>query len=1483
MAHLQPMPVPEAMNATPHHSKVKVTVTLADPLFLAGDYVAGKVELECRADKGLGIGVIFVELFAIQELSSRNHSATSTFLHSKRLFQGPALPPSNAVYAHPQPGYPSLPPNYWQARKGISTFLFRIPLPESSPSSINFVTGLARVRYELRATVGVVWKGERRLVVDNHSIDVVSAFPYELSGAKGPEAVIIGESGKLWVHGALIGPVIVAGESACIELQVKNHSTKKNNGLTLSLTRTLLLPGSIGPGNPGVQLSDTLTHVPFRGPEYQIPPGAEGVATLVFDVPKHSRGIRGGILDGDETDPPRTTESLFEIRCSVDIRMTMGFGNKDLLLSIPVTVVHPKAVPPEPMSPPSAPALTPIAAPYTPQYAAYAAPPLPISPFVVDHQQRQVWLPPLHPYSQPFPHPHMMHDMHHYVATPPPQQLLALPTGHYGTTIPRPVSAGGNVSQPDTFTLPAVQNVSGLPTTSTGHPWIGAEVAIADISAELDTEEGKGQRALRVSQHLRLSSRTRSVSPQSHRFPMGYQQNADAVEQTTPGRQPAIQPQTPTSPLLLDRLGNLSLPAKTGGVVHSPRPQLTPKHSYNNLRPNAPPKSERVEELERMADVVVAQAMDLSGDIPKDDLLQPAISADGQIRSVNPKEEEVAELNKTLPAPPVPSGKYKPTSPPAKSALNSLFKDPPIPHTKSAPVLLPSDKAPPTPTLQAVLPKRYPRSNINDFLAPGDSESGLDALERRLLAEVGTRKFDKTKGDSKRPDVRAVMGVGPINIPMKSPEPLNDSAISSLTLANDHRSVDEEANRDASPNLLLDLDADRADSDVDNEARTHRGGWSRSASGDERGRSVGRIGLELSEDALMSLGPMHRREEADTNQRGSTPTKLSAGSGKSKDKDKRSTGKKKDRVTKVERAKTKTEAKGRVAAWLGQIVPAEPPQEEVIPPSPSVARRAASVLRDSPPLEPEADDDVRLIGSIPPPPPPPEPADTNAEEKDISSAPNPRSSGFVPIHSLKRDTLPSHPVIEREMTVVEESRRITDMWAESPTVAKTPTAKTPATPPARPPVSTKPYAAILRDPAPQSIRTDRRVSPPSSKGHTITLGNAAAGSSNIVKGDPNPATKSAAPISNNAWRLAEPPFVTKAKPTLPPPPPPKPKNINLVKPVIRPPDFPPLPSRKQDPEIKYDVRSARGGKGGKVAAVTAMWASVAATGPPIKTRQPQKNDGLKLVQQNQVAGESMIDKPVPRLVGKIALPGLVKSDVAGGKSKSDVTSTSTAHTRQGAAPVAKPSPSQDKPLQDSFRPPRKPSATQNLANTNALGGVAIALARSKSAETSNALNKGRVIGDIKSKTPGKTTPNSLSTPSSGEPRFLDLASGTGAGGRRANGANLKPIIKSTSVPAVISSSHAVPVLSSTASLARPAVATPRVTANVVSKTSDFVVPKSDRPSTDRRLGISPSLAPIASSNASSSVPPSTKSPPPDLAFGQARLRDLIKKYQSQTT
>jgi len=97
--------------------------------------------------------------------------------------------------------------------------------------------------------VGVSYKGENRLVFDKKEVDVVESFEPDFSRVD-PEAVVVGESGKIWLQAKLLGGVVVAGQPACVELTVKNHSLKKVNtflgghstfGLTLgSRTRALV-------------------------------------------------------------------------------------------------------------------------------------------------------------------------------------------------------------------------------------------------------------------------------------------------------------------------------------------------------------------------------------------------------------------------------------------------------------------------------------------------------------------------------------------------------------------------------------------------------------------------------------------------------------------------------------------------------------------------------------------------------------------------------------------------------------------------------------------------------------------------------------------------------------------------------------------------------------------------------------------------------------------------------------------------------------------------------------------------------------------------------------------------------------------------------------------------------------------------------------------------------------------------------------------
>ena len=204
----------------------------------------------------------------------------------------------------------------------MTTFLFRLPLPPSSPSSINFGSGLAAIRYEVRATVGVAYKGENKLVFDKKEVDVVEAFEPDFSRAD-PEAVVVGENGKIWLQAKLLGGVVVAGQPACVELTVKNHSLKKVNaflgghstfGLTLGSRIRALAFHCRGTSTFQTFLRHKRRHFTYQTP---LSPSHSRVPTMLFTLvpkvwqtwcstPRRSRGASRAVR-GLEMKIPRSS------------------------------------------------------------------------------------------------------------------------------------------------------------------------------------------------------------------------------------------------------------------------------------------------------------------------------------------------------------------------------------------------------------------------------------------------------------------------------------------------------------------------------------------------------------------------------------------------------------------------------------------------------------------------------------------------------------------------------------------------------------------------------------------------------------------------------------------------------------------------------------------------------------------------------------------------------------------------------------------------------------------------------------------------------------------------------------------------------------------------------------------------------------------------------------------------------------------------
>lgn len=52
----------------------------------------------------------------------------------------------------------------------------------------------------------------------------------------------------------------------------------------------------------------------------------EGVANLMFDIPRNARGVKGGAREQAEEGERHHTEALFEVKASVLIKIGMGVG-----------------------------------------------------------------------------------------------------------------------------------------------------------------------------------------------------------------------------------------------------------------------------------------------------------------------------------------------------------------------------------------------------------------------------------------------------------------------------------------------------------------------------------------------------------------------------------------------------------------------------------------------------------------------------------------------------------------------------------------------------------------------------------------------------------------------------------------------------------------------------------------------------------------------------------------------------------------------------------------------------------------------------------------------------------------------------------------------------------------------------------------------------------------------------------------------------
>ena len=116
------------------------------------------------------------------------------------------------------------------------------------------------------------------------------------------------------------------------------HRSRQTTGLHVTFSRHLHLPAPTNSAGkslpPPLQISDTLASITFRGPEYITHPGTEGIAQLVFDVPRTARTVSAYPRHSDDVDEDgsesgvfrRRTAPLFEVRGVLAIRVALPIG-----------------------------------------------------------------------------------------------------------------------------------------------------------------------------------------------------------------------------------------------------------------------------------------------------------------------------------------------------------------------------------------------------------------------------------------------------------------------------------------------------------------------------------------------------------------------------------------------------------------------------------------------------------------------------------------------------------------------------------------------------------------------------------------------------------------------------------------------------------------------------------------------------------------------------------------------------------------------------------------------------------------------------------------------------------------------------------------------------------------------------------------------------------------------------------------------------
>ncbi|KAF9182115.1 hypothetical protein BGZ51_004958 [Haplosporangium sp. Z 767] len=321
-------------------SKLKVRIYFDSTIFQAGGNLFGRMEIIATSSRSLKLGEIAVELAAYEEISTKEFTATQSFLSSRLCFQGPSIPPSNAVHG------PCDEDGFWMAKKGKTTFPFAFQLPLDCPSSLVFGQ-TASLRYVVTGLVQVFYHGKDETILKSKEAFVVEAWDgynpdYRLPvKASNSTKLFWGGSGSLTLEAKLSEGLHSAGGNLTVEVKVKNNTNRKVQGIRLGVSRRLEMVSDKAKAeqNPGlkidtVSITEVIGTQEFKSSSYLFDTGEERTMTINMTMPGNARTIRG--------------TALFEVTCFVVVSMLLGAFSGELSVEIPVKICHPASLTPAP-------------------------------------------------------------------------------------------------------------------------------------------------------------------------------------------------------------------------------------------------------------------------------------------------------------------------------------------------------------------------------------------------------------------------------------------------------------------------------------------------------------------------------------------------------------------------------------------------------------------------------------------------------------------------------------------------------------------------------------------------------------------------------------------------------------------------------------------------------------------------------------------------------------------------------------------------------------------------------------------------------------------------------------------------------------------------------------------------------------------------------------------------------------------------------